>query len=251
MMNMIIFVLVIGSCGSSFGFIYPNNACWEDGQCQHGGTCQTAPNHFLLKNCKCKPEYTGHYCEQRITPAPQIHTTQITTQAPTTRPVATTTLEATTTPVPTTTPMPTTTTIATTTELHLYTDTPHCAKYSIVFDIADTIISHNALASVCSSSGNHSSPEAFVLNHCDLAIKNPKEWQKGHQVMTNCTAVPAYTPVIETSGDEFSSGTHRSGIFLECLPEPEGFKMVYQGCDSIPIIEHVTSDKAKLFYTVQ
>ena len=27
--------------------------------------------------------------------------------------------------------------------------------------------------------------------------------------------------------------------------------MVYQRCDSIPIIEHVTSDEAKLFYTVQ
>ncbi|KAH3749534.1 hypothetical protein DPMN_184032 [Dreissena polymorpha] len=144
---------------------------------------------------------------------------------------------------------PTTPTVATTTELQMYSDTPRCSKFKTVFDIAGTIISHNALASVCPKSGNHSSPEAFVLNHCTLTNTDPKGWKIGHQVMSNCATVPPYTPVFETFGI-YSPDTHRSGIFLECLPEPEGFKIAYQPCDSAPTIEHVSSSEASLFYTV-
>ncbi|XP_052283888.1 mucin-5AC-like isoform X4 [Dreissena polymorpha] len=155
----------------------------------------------------------------------------------------------TTTDTPTTTFNQTTPTVSTTTELHMHTDTPRCSKYKTDFYIAGNVISHNALASVCPKSGNHSSPEAFVLDHCTLTNADPKGWKIGHQVMANCAAVPPYTPVIETFGT-YSPNTHRSGIFLECLPEPDGFKIAYQPCDSAPTIENVSSSEAQLFYTV-
>ncbi|XP_052235235.1 mucin-2-like [Dreissena polymorpha] len=261
------------NCEIDLGHICNSDRCHSHGRCD----AILLPPYYL---CHCENGYHGHDCQNA--PATQLAATQPqqttpmsstpTTTIPPTRP--TTTLIQTTTPTtmpptshhthktttppntvittshkPTTTFNPTAPTVATTTLSQMYTDTPRCSKFKTVFDIAGTIISDNALASVCPKSGNHSSPEAFVLNHCTLTNTDPKGWKIGHQVMYNCAAVPPYTPVIETFGT-YSPNTHRSGIFLECLPEPEGFKIAYQPCDSAPTIEHVSSSEASLFYTV-
>ncbi|KAH3749535.1 multiple epidermal growth factor-like domains protein 11 [Dreissena polymorpha] len=221
MMNMFIMVLVLGSCCTSFGFFLAGS-CANNTQCQHGGTCLYATNQHFLRVCQCKPEYTGQHCEERLTPTTSTSTT----------------------------PAPTTTTVATTTELHMYTDALTCSKYNTVLAIADGFISHNDHAAACPGSGNHATPEALVMDYCQ--VQHPSEWAPDHKVMTHCSAVPMYTPVIEITAEtnSYSSITSLSGIFLGCLHAPEGFKMAVQMCDSPPKIMHVTTS-ADMFYTIK
>ncbi|XP_052235237.1 uncharacterized protein LOC127847405 isoform X2 [Dreissena polymorpha] len=246
------------SSSSSSGLIIEIHVGMPEPRCHGNGRCAAtrSPPYYY---CHCENGYHGQDCQ--YAPAPDqillsysvVFTAtmpQPTTTLPSTPPATTLTQTTPTTSLPTTTP-PTrmSSTGQTTTLSQMYTDTPRCSKFKTDFDIAGNIISHNALASVCPKSGNHSTPEAFVLNHCTLKNTNPQGWRIGHQVMSNCAAVPPYTPVFETFGI-YGPDTHRSGIFLECLPEPEGFKIAYQPCDSTPTIEHVSSSEAQLFYTV-
>ncbi|WAR10154.1 hypothetical protein MAR_035230 [Mya arenaria] len=51
----------------------------------------------------------------------------------------------------------------------------------------------------------------------------------------------AYTAIVSSTGNQHVSKNSISGIFIECLNNPDGFKMAVQNCDSAPYIEHVVS----------
>ncbi|XP_052814927.1 uncharacterized protein LOC128241858 isoform X2 [Mya arenaria] len=196
-----------------------NSYVCQPDTCRNSGTC--SPRFYWpYYHCDCIHGYYGHHCEHLLA-------------SPTTQPIVTTS-----TPAPT---QPTTRSPKTTPLTRRLTSTPgttikplarfHCSKYLVVYNLAESIVSTHENATTCSS--------AFVLDTCP--VKHPAEWRVGRKIMTNCDTIPAYTAIVSSTGNQHVSKNSISGIFIECLNNPDGFKMAVQNCDSAPYIEHVVS----------
>ncbi|XP_060603281.1 uncharacterized protein LOC132756274 [Ruditapes philippinarum] len=111
---------------------------------------------------------------------------------------------------------------------------PSCKKYEIISDVASSKYESHADARQCSS-GNKTSHEALVMANCDAGPTSA--WKTGENVMSICSSLPSYTPIASISSGNTGLNWGRSGIFVGCLGN--GFKMVYQDCDTEPTFVHV------------
>merc|ERR1712137_270322 len=113
--------------------------------------------------------------------------------------------------------------------------TTSCSKFCAVTAVADkrSLLANNALQCPDPTFG---SSEALLANCCGL--NNTSNWQAGPHVMTDCSAIPKYTPVAS-----FNQGVVQpdsEAIFIGCLTQPEiGIKIIRQNCTEAPSIVHV------------
>ncbi|XP_052812142.1 delta-like protein 4 [Mya arenaria] len=202
--------------------------CEAVSPCLNGGTCvnQMDVNHSYT--CTCPYGREGSHCEnESLTTTTTTTTQRSSTTAPTSSVTSTT--------APTTTPP------------YPYS---HCNKYSTVGDLAHNDSVEQPTAFQCSS-GSHTGSDAFVLQNCNVNASN--QWMQGRQVVTDCSDIPAFTPIATFEVGTFSS-KNVAGVFIDCLSN--GFRIATQSCDQSPTIVHIANGGSgnlnpNAYYTVQ
>ncbi|XP_060591799.1 sushi, nidogen and EGF-like domain-containing protein 1 isoform X1 [Ruditapes philippinarum] len=225
-------------CSCLNGYIGVNcdvSACTST-PCQNGGKCSVSYNSPYYQ-CSCSNGFTGNQCENNPpTTALPVTSVSVTMDVKTTQ-----------------------TTTQTTSSTELLTTSPNitlsCSKFSSVFDLAEKAMETNVLAVACPS-GNHTSPEAYVLNNCGVQYST-YAWKQGYNVRTLCKQIPPYTPVATFEQGAYVPSSSTSGIFIGCLVGSTGFTIAIQRCDQVPQIDHIdfingtTAGQHGDFYTIE
>ncbi|XP_060585347.1 uncharacterized protein LOC132741238 [Ruditapes philippinarum] len=130
--------------------------------------------------------------------------------------------------------------------------TPGCDKLCSITAVAKSQSQMNQNAKMCAK-GNRNTNEALPMTCCSLNISTT--WQKGPQVMPNCSSIPHYTPVAAFINNVYIPGT--SGIFAGCLTNGEqGFQLIYQDCLNTPGLLHISkqhkeNNDPSIFHIIQ
>ncbi|XP_060591801.1 neurogenic locus notch homolog protein 1-like isoform X3 [Ruditapes philippinarum] len=225
-------------CTCNYGYL--GERCEQDhcvsSPCKNGGTCHRDYKGIFYR-CSCLNGYIGVNCDDNPpTTALPVTSVSVTMDVKTTQ-----------------------TTTQTTSSTELLTTSPNitlsCSKFSSVFDLAEKAMETNVLAVACPS-GNHTSPEAYVLNNCGVQYST-YAWKQGYNVRTLCKQIPPYTPVATFEQGAYVPSSSTSGIFIGCLVGSTGFTIAIQRCDQVPQIDHIdfingtTAGQHGDFYTIE
>ncbi|XP_060579178.1 neurogenic locus notch homolog protein 2-like [Ruditapes philippinarum] len=217
---------------STTGDLCEDKPC-SSSPCQNNGTCHNTKRGF---HCECHHGYHGTLCENfgvktstsKAIIYSNLTSAHFTTPSPLTQTVAKTSQLVTSLPMEYT----------HSTKNSISSVHHTCDKFNSVFGVAEKVIAMNQNASECTS-GRHSSPDAYVLANCD--VSHTSLWKQGIKVMNECDTLPSYTPIAVFNNGVFKPESYFCGIFLGCLHNETGIKMIMQRCDANPSIVHITS----------